>query len=270
MRRVLNSLIIVVVIYGVIAGAMFLLQRRMMYFPSHNNPEPTAVGLLDVSVETLTTQDGERLTLWYKPAVKEQPTVLFFHGNAGEIGDRADRFAAYSASGFGVAFVSWRGYGSSTGTPSETGLVTDAHTAYDWIMAQGVTPDKLVIVGESLGSGPAVHVAAVRPVGAVVLGAPYTATVDVAAQRYPWLPVRLLMKDQFRSRDYIEGISAPLLILHGTEDTVIPFAHGQRLHAMATAPVTFIALENVGHEALFHPTTWAQEIAFIRDVVFPK
>jgi uncharacterized protein len=255
------------VIYLCAMSAMYLLQRHLQYFPTHAALTPDSVGLSGVQVVALGTPDGETVVLWYAPAKAGQPTILFFHGNAGEIADRADRFAFYQQHSFGVAFLSYRGFGGSTGTISEPGLMIDAQAAYDWLMAEGVPADRIVLVGESLGTGVAVQLAARQVVGAVVLEAPYSAAVDVAAGIYPWLPVRLLMKDQFRSTDHIAAVTAPVLILHGTGDRVIPFALGQQLFAAATAPKQFEELTDAGHEALFSPATWAREVAFLSKVL---
>jgi uncharacterized protein len=255
--------------YFAIAAAMFLFQRQLQYFPTHRAPSPADVGLADVQLAALATPDGERLTLWYAPATGGQPTILFFQGNAGEIADRAPRFSFYRSRGFGVAFLSYRGFGGSTGRISETGLITDALTAHDWLLAQGIGADRIVLVGESLGTGVAVQLAAQRPVGALILGAPYTAAVDVAVGLYGWLPVRWLMKDQFRSRDHIAAVTAPLLILHGTEDRVIPFASGHDLFAAANEPKQFVKLHGAGHQALFDRATWVHEAAFLASVLPP-
>ena len=253
-------------IYAAIVAVMFLMQRHLQYFPSRADPVPQAVGLTGVVRETLTTPDGASLVLWYAPASGDHPTILYFQGNAGSIAERADRFAFYQAQGLGVAFLSYRGYGGSSGTISETGLITDALTAHGWLVARGVAAARIVLVGESLGTGVAVQLAAQRPVGAVILEAPFTAAVDVAALVYPWLPVRLLMKDQFRSADHIGQITAPLLILHGTDDRVIPFAMGQSLFAAAHDPKTFVTVRGAGHDALFAPATWASETAFLAQI----
>ena len=217
----------------------------------------------------LATPDGETLVLWYADAEAGRPTVLFLHGNAGEIADRADRFAYYQSRGYGVAFLSYRGYGGSTGSPTESGLLIDAKAAYDFLRAEGLPATSIILVGESLGTGPAVITAARNPVAAVVLEAPYSAAVDIARRAYPWAPVGILMKDQFRSRDHIAAINAPLLILHGDADRVIPQGFGRRLFDAARDPKTFISLGPVGHEALFSPDTWAQEATFIDRTIGP-
>lgn len=252
-----------VLIYLGIAALMVTFQRQLQYFPAQKALLPQALGLKSVTVVPLTAADGTRIVLWYAAPAPGQPTILYFQGNAGEIADRADRFAFYHARGLGVAFLSYRGYGASEGAPSEAGLIADAIAGYDWLMAQGTRPQQIVLVGESLGTGVAVQLAAAHPVAAVVLEAPYSAAVDVAADLYWWLPVRVLMRDQFRSIDHIGKVTAPLLILHGEADAVIPFAQGQRLFAAALGPKTFVALPDVGHETLFSPSTWAREVAFI-------
>jgi uncharacterized protein len=256
------------VIYAAALSGMYVFQRDLQYFPARHDPAPEAVGLTGVDRVALATPDGETLVLWYASPAHNRPVILFLHGNAGAMPDRADRLAFYQARGFGAAFLSWRGYGGSTGRPSETGLLIDAKTAYDHLRGMGHPADRIIVVGESLGTGPAVRTAAENPVGAVVLEAPYSAAVDVARQAYPWLPVGLLMKDQYRSRDHIARIRAPILILHGEADRVIPFGFGKRLFEAARDPKTFLSLGPVGHEALFDLDTWSKGADFI-DLTFP-
>ena len=175
----------------------------------------------------LATQPGEKLVAWYAPAQGDKPTILFFHGNAGEITGRSERFAYYQRAGYGVMFLSYRGYGESTGGPSETGLNHDADAAYDWLIKRNISAAKIILVGESLGTGVAVQLAARKPVAAMALEAPFTSTADVARLSYWWLPVGLLMKDQFRSIDYLKDIHVPLLFMHGTDDRLIPLQMGR-------------------------------------------
>lgn len=251
-----------------ICALMYVYQRQLQYFPTQRNPAPQAVGLVGVTALALPTPDGETLIAWHSPAPVARPTILFFHGNAGEVADRADRFAFWQAQGYGVLFLSPRGYGGSTGHITEVGLVTDATAAHDWLTAQGVASDQIILIGESLGTGLAVQLAAQRTVGAVLLEAPYSATVDVAARLYPWLPVRLLMRDQFRSINHIAQINAPLFIQHGTDDVVIPFDLGQRLYDAAVQPKTLVPLPGQGHDALYTPALWQTEARFLADL-FP-
>ena len=267
MRILLIAALVLCGLYLVVAGAMFAFQRQFQYFPTTRAPSPAEAGFSGATEVALTAADGTQVQLWHAPAPSGAPTVLYFHGNAGEMADRARRWAAYRAAGLGVAYLSYRGYGGSDGTPSEAGLHLDADAGYDWLLAQGVAPDRLAVVGESLGTGVAVRLAADRRVGALLLEAPYTSTADVAAAAYPWLPVRLLMLDQYRSIDRIGDVTAPLFVLHGEEDRTIPFALGRALFDAAPGPKEFHPAPGKGHDALFAPETWALEIAFIARIL---
>jgi fermentation-respiration switch protein FrsA (DUF1100 family) len=175
--------------------------------------------------------------------------------------------AFYQEQGFGALFLSYRGYGASTGSMSEQGFITDALTAYDVLARDGIPPSMIAVVGESLGTGVAVQVAAQRPVAALALEAPFTAAVDVAAGLYWYLPVGLLMKDQYRSRDHIAAVRVPLLIQHGDADRVIPVEQGRRLFEMANEPKQLVILTGEGHDVIGSPEVWAREVAFFRPQV---
>ena len=256
-----------VVAYAVAALGMYVFQRKLQYHAENKGLTPDSVGVVGASVETLTTNDGEKIIVWYAPAAKSRPTILYFHGNAGEIGDRPLRFNYYHSRGLGVAYVSYRGYGGSTGSPTEEGLITDANTAYDWLIAKGIAPQNIALLGESLGSGVAVQIAAKKQVGSVALNAPYTSTADVAARIYWWLPVRLLMKDQYRSVDFIARMKAPLLVVHGDQDTLIPLEFGKRLFAAANEPKEMEIIQGFGHDAMFEEVAWAREVEFFERVM---
>lgn len=257
-----KAVLICLFAYAGVMLAMYLLQRGLQYHPENKGLTPEAVGLSGVAVNLVDTADGERIVTWYAVAKPGRPTIICFHGNAGEIGDRPRRFQYYAERGFGVLYVSYRGFGGSTGKISETGLVTDALAAYDWLMRQGVAPAQIALLGESLGTGVAVQLAAQKPVGAVALEAPYTSTADIAAAIYWWLPVRLLMKDQFRSADHIGNVTAPVLVIHGEDDTLIPVKYGKALFAAAIEPKEIAVITGFGHEVLFEETTWAREVEF--------
>jgi fermentation-respiration switch protein FrsA (DUF1100 family) len=256
-----------IVVYAVATLGMYVFQRKLQYHAENKGLTPESAGIIGASVETLTTADGEKIILWHAPAKAGMPTILYFHGNAGEIGDRPLRFNYYHSRGLGVVYVSYRGYGGSTGSPSEAGLITDATAAYDWLITRGVEPGRIVLLGESLGSGVAVQLAAKRQVGAVALEAPYTSTVEVAAKIYWWLPVHALMKDQFKSNDFIAAVVAPLLIIHGEVDELIPVEFGRRLFAAANQPKELEIVQGFGHEVLFEEPTWAREVEFFARMI---
>ena len=263
MRLVLTALAAAAGLYLAAVAAMFAFQRQLQYFPTHRAPSPADAGFEDATEHVLTAADGTRILLWHAPAPEGAPTILFFHGNGGEVADRADRWAFYRDAGFGTAFLSWRGYGGSEGRPTEAGLHRDAEAALAFLAAQGLGPGSIALVGESLGTGVAVRLAAGRPFAALVLEAPYTSTAEVAARAYPWLPVRLLMRDQYRSIDVIARIEAPLFVFHGEADRTIPFDLGLALFEAAPAPKEFSPAPGRGHEAIYDPATWQQEAGFI-------
>lgn len=264
-----TALIIAALIYLALLAAIYLLQRHLLYHPSRAQASPEEVGLSGVEVINLAMQPGEKLIAWYAPAKGNQPTILFFHGNAGDIAGRSERFAYYQQAGYGVMFLSYRGYGASTGSPSETGLISDANAAYDWLIKQNISPTKIVLVGESLGTGVAVQLAAHKPVGAMALEAPFTSTADVARLSYWWLPVGLLMKDQFKSIDYLKDVHAPLLVSHGTDDRLIPVEMGKALYAAANEPKEFVALANGTHGSIFSEQVWQREIDYFNKRLGP-
>lgn len=257
----------VVAIYILAAAFMYVSQRSYQYFPEHQGLAAGAVGLMGVQDLKLASTDGEMLQAWYALAQPGKPTILFLHGNGGEIAGRGERFAAYQAQGFGVFFLSYRGYGASSGSPSERGLVSDALSAYDWLIAQGVKPDHIMLVGESLGSGVAVQLAAQRPIGALALEATFASAANVASIDYWWLPVRLLMKDKFDSFAFIGKIHVPLLITHGDADGWIPLSEGEKLFALANEPKQMVVIPGGTHGSIFSAETWTNEMRFFeRDV----
>lgn len=232
-----------------IVGLLYAGQRRLMYFPSAERIAPAAAGLGQAEEVVLDTADGEHLIAWYVPPQSERPLVLYLHGNGGALVHRAARFRALVAGGLGLLAIDYRGYGGSTGSPSEAGLRIDAETAYAFAVARS-RPDRIAVWGESLGTGVAVALAAKHPVGHLVLEAPFTSAADVAALRYPWVPVHWLMKDQFRSDERMASITAPLLVLHGARDQVVPIALGERLFGLARGPKRFIRFPEGEHEDL--------------------
>jgi len=213
-----------------IAALMYFAQRSLMYFPERVRTAPAAAGFPQGQEVTLDTADGERVIAWHVPPRGDKPVVLYFHGNGGSLRLRADRFTRLTADGTGLLALSYRGYGGSTGQPTEAGLIADARAAYAFAAER--YPGRIVAWGESLGSGVAIALAAEKPVTRLILDAPFTSAVDVAADIYWLLPVRFLMKDQFRSDERIKQVTAPVLILHGEADDIVPIRYGERLLAM--------------------------------------
>jgi fermentation-respiration switch protein FrsA (DUF1100 family) len=234
---------------GLIA-VLYVAQRALLFpIPQTGRAQPASVGFSQAEEHVLTTADGEKVIVWHVPAQSGHPVVMFFPGNGDFLAGRVDRFRALISDGTGLVALSYRGYAGSTGHPSERGLLLDAAAAYAFTAAR-YRADQIVLWGFSLGTGVAVALAAERPIGQLVLEAPYTSTVDVAASQFRIVPVRWLMKDQFRSDQRIQGVTAPLLIMHGGRDPAISITFGEQLFALAHEPKQFVRFAEGGHENL--------------------
>jgi uncharacterized protein len=239
-------LLILVAGYAGIVALAYLMQRSLMYFPDTVRTQPGAAGLPEAEEVVLKTSDHEEVIAWHVPPRPEKPLVLHFHGNGGSLQGRAMRFRRLVANGTGLLALSYRGYGGSTGRPSEAGLIRDAEAAYAFARARH-DPQNLAVWGESLGTGVAVALAADHPVGAVILEKPFSSALEIGALAYPFLPVRWLMKDQFRSDQRVGKIAVPVLILHGERDDVVPIKFAERLFRLIAAPKTFVRYPDGDH-----------------------
>jgi uncharacterized protein len=235
-----------VLLYAVFVVLLVVMERTFLYPASAERVTAEQASLGDFQDLTLTTADGERLVAWWKPPQPGRAILLYFHGNGGSLSNRRYRARLLTEDGRGLLLVSYRGYSGSTGTPTESGLREDARTAHAWL-AKHYRPERIVLYGESLGSGVAVRLASERPVGGLILEAPYTSTADVAKLTYWFVPIGLLMRDQFRSIEAIREVPRPLLVLHGEEDGLIPIRFGEKLYEAAPGPKRFVRLPGVGH-----------------------
>jgi fermentation-respiration switch protein FrsA (DUF1100 family) len=224
---------------GLLLGALAAcdLDRRLLYFPDRDRPELRAVGIASAREVRLATADGlDLLAWWLPPPDKGRAVIAYFHGNGGHIGYRAERLRALAEAGFGALFLEYRGYGGNPGSPSEEGLYADARAALAFVDEEGVPPERLVLYGESLGTAVAVQMASERPVGALVLESPYTSVEALGRHHYPLLPVKLVLRDRFDAAARIGAVRAPILVLHGERDQVVPVAFGRALYAAAPEP----------------------------------
>ncbi|MCP3461156.1 alpha/beta hydrolase [Bradyrhizobium sp. CCGUVB23] len=244
--------IAIVIATGYLAGlvVLYVRQRDMLFpIPPVGRTLPDAAGFPEAEEHVLTTSDGEKVIIWHVPAKPGRPVILFFPGNGDFLAGLVSRFRAMTADGTGLVALSYRGYAGSGGAPSEQGLLRDAAAAYAFTTAH-YAAERIVVWGFSLGSGVAVAVASEHPIGKLILEAPYTSTVDVAASAFWFVPVRLLMRDRFRSDERIARVTVPLLIMHGANDLVIPIVFGERLFALAHEPKQFVRFPGGGHDNL--------------------
>ncbi|HET7910708.1 MAG TPA: alpha/beta hydrolase [Pseudolabrys sp.] len=243
----LKSLIILAILaYAGALALMYLFQRSLMYFPDPVRTSPAAAGLPRAEELILHTADGETLIAWHVPPQGTKPVVIYFHGNAGALNLRAGRFGWLVGDGFGLVALSYRGYGGSSGKPSEAGMLLDASAAYDFAAAR-YPPERIVLWGESLGTGVAVALAAERRIGGLILDAPFTSAADIGAAAYPFVHVRWFIKDTFRSDLRIGRAKAPILVLHGEQDRIVPIAFGEKLFALANEPKQMVRFPSGGH-----------------------
>ncbi len=231
-------------VYLGFVGIVWLLQGRMIHFPTRELvTTPADIGLSYEEV-SLTTADKEELQGWFLPAANARATLLFFHGNAGNISHRLESLQIFNKLRLSVLIIDYRGYGSSSGSPSEQGLYSDAQAAYRYLVeARGVEPERLVIFGRSLGGAVAAKLAADNPAGALILESSFTSVPDLGAQLYPFLPVRLLSRYQYDTRAYVQNVEAPVLIVHSRDDETIPYEHGRALYQAAPEPRRLLDLQ---------------------------
>lgn len=238
-----------VLAYAGVLTWFYLHQDDLLYPAKHDDTTPAARGLMDFTGIRIKTPDGETLAAWWAPPPTGGGVVLYLHGQLGSLGTQeyiATRARDMAAAGFGVLVIDYRGYGGSTGRPSEAGLITDARAAYDFIKASA--PDApIAIFGTSLGTGVAVALAAQIKASGLILDSPFSSALHVAEQRYPWLPASLLMRDTWDSAGRIEEAEEPLLLIHCDTDRTVPFAEGAALFARARDPKTMVVLSGCGH-----------------------
>lgn len=235
-------------VYVTVLAYLYFFQRNMIYVPERNMGKPEEYGLLHVDELRLETADNITITAWHSPPPSPNaPTLVYFHGNAGKLADRSEKLGLFIQQGLGLMALSYRGYGNSGGKPTELGLYDDARTVMNYLLDHGTSVENIILYGESLGSGVAVQMATEYKAKALVLEAPYTSISRRAAEIYPYIPVRFLLKDHFNSIEKITHIHSPLLIFHGELDPTIPIAHGKELFATATVLKEMKIYPEVGH-----------------------
>lgn len=251
LSAVAKSAAVLAALYVVLVAAAYFGQRKLLYVPDRARTPPSAVGLKDVEEREIAMPDGTRLVTWYGRAKPGQPTILYFHGNGGSLRARAPRVERFMAEGWGIFMMTYRGYGGSGGSPTETDNIADAKRAFDALAATGVNPGEIVLYGESLGSGVAVQVALEKRAAGLILDAPFTSTVDVAAKHYWYLPVAYAMHDRYETKTHIGKVDIPVLVLHGRYDEVTPVEQGREVARLAREPKRYVEFPNGHHTDLY-------------------
>lgn len=221
---------------------------------------PAGIGLRFAEL-AIVTEDGETLHGWHVPSpAPARGLVILFHGNAGNIGHRLDYLKVFHALGVDGLIVDYRGYGRSTGRPSEEGTYRDAEAIWRHATATlGIPPNRIAIFGESLGGGIAAELASRQRPAALMLASTFTSVPDLGAQLYPWLPVRWLARIRYETLGKLPRIACPILVIHSPQDDVIPFYHGRRLYEAATGPKRFLQIDGGHNEGfVFSQDAWVR------------
>ncbi len=234
--------------YGGVCAFMYTQQRALQYHPNAEPMmAPVAGGLDRVTSETVATSDGERIVVWWAaPADEAKPVFLYLHGNGANLVARIARFERLIADGSGLMAVSWRGYGGSSGSPTEAGLLGDARAAYAALLRR-VDPKRVIIFGESLGTTVSVMLGREARAAGMILDSSFTSAADVASAAYPWLPVRLLLRDQYRADLAASAVDMPTLQIHCRNDPVTPLATAERLHRLFPNRQPMVVVDEACH-----------------------
>jgi fermentation-respiration switch protein FrsA (DUF1100 family) len=264
----LNLLFSLAGIFALIVIVGRLLHRYFIYIPDRTRVDPKDAGLQGVEEVVLKAADGTKLIAWYLPAQAGRPTLLYFTGNSGNAASRAGKIKAIAADGYGVFLLNYRRYGGSEGRPSESRITADAVSAYDTLRGLGVAPHDIVAYGESLGTAVATRLSLQRHVEGLVLEAPFTSIVEVGKLMWKYFPLDLIMADQYRTSERIGAVTAPVFIIHGGRDAVIPLDQARHVFHEAAEPKSMVVVPQAGHNDLFERGAW-EKVRFFLDSLRP-
>jgi pimeloyl-ACP methyl ester carboxylesterase len=262
--------------YAGIVGTLYAGQRALIFRPDATRVDPAAVGLARAREVALNPSGAPLLIGWrVAEADARRPVILYLHGNAANLGRRARRFEALTRGGDGLLAVSWRGYGGSEGEPSEAGFHEDVAAALAFLRAEGVTPDRIILYGESLGAGMAVMTAARlaeagTPVRALILDSPYESIAAIAAERYWWAPVHFLMRDPFRADRAAPKVRQPVFAVHCREDWLTPYDGARRLMGLLAGPTRLLTIDRRCHVPTLGGAGMEAMMAFLAEHLPPS
>ncbi len=245
-RGVVQLLLLGLTLYLGLSLFLYLYQPQLIYLPETPSralgETPGQIGL-DYERVTLTADDGITLDGWFLPHAASRATLLFFHGNAGNISHRLASLKLFHELGLAVLIIDYRGYGRSGGRPSEAGIYRDAEAAWRYLTEQRqIPPRRILLHGRSFGGAVAAYLASQHQALGVVLESTFTSAPDLAAELYPWLPVRWLIRFDYDTRSRLDAIRMPVLVIHSRQDDLVPYSHGQTLHTAARPPKRFLEL----------------------------
>ena len=252
----MNNLTIIllsfILIYLAILVIIFFFQRNLLYHPTENNYSRDKISVF-VEKVNIKTQDELDLLAWYhNKNSSDYKTILFLHGNAGSLENRIHKINHFKKINVNFLLLSWRGFSGNKGKPNEVGLYEDAESAVKWLKTKGINEKNIIIYGESLGTGVAIELGQDKKFAGIVLESPFTSMIDAAKEKYPFLPVRFLLKDKYENDKKIKNIKSPILVMHGKVDKLVPFHMGKKIYELANEPKYFYFTEYDNHMMEFN------------------
>ena len=232
----MKVLFIIFIIYFSILLILFFSQRSLLYHPSENNYSEDNLTVSINKIKIITKDNIELLGWYHKKNSKNYKTILFLHGNAGSLENRIHKINHFKNMNINFLIIAWRGFSGNKGKPTEKGLYEDASSAIGWLEKEGVMKKDIIIYGESLGTGVTTEIAQNSNFAGIILESPFTSMVDAAKNKYPFLPIRFLLKDKYESDKKIQNIRSPILIMHGEVDKIVPFWMGKKMYDIANEP----------------------------------
>lgn len=264
LRRIaIFVVVLVAIVYAGAVGYMYFNQRALQY-----DAQGEVINLADAGLpqtENIAVPVGDGVVNgWYQAPRAGMPLIVYYKGNSGSFTEEHERFEQFVADGYGFVAFDYRGFPASPGSISQQGILDDATAVFDWAAAKDFS---VVIWGRSLGSGPSTYVASVRDAKALLLETPFLSAVTVAGERYPFLPVSLVMQDQFPVNEWILNVAEPVLVAHGTGDTTIDVSNGERVHALAPNKDELWIEPGAGHSDLWARGIWSHARPFFERAV---
>ena len=227
---------LILIVYLIVTLGLYIFQRKLLYYPNFDSDikgDGLSHSFENINIKT---KDNINLKGWFHLKDLKKKTILFFHGNAGTLDNRIYKLNFLGNLDVNFLIIAWRGYSGSSGKPSEFGLYQDAKSALNWLNSKGITDDKIILYGESLGTSVAIEVGQNRDFAGIILEAPFTSMIDIGKKYYPIFPVKLLLKDKYVSKNKIKNVKSPVLVLHGKEDKIVPFYMGKKIYDLANQP----------------------------------
>ena len=235
------------IIYFLIIILTYIFQRNLLYHPNENNYLNDQLLLTIKKVKIKTGNNIDLLSWYHNKDINSYKTILFLHGNAGTLENRIHKINHFKDINVNLLIISWRGFSKNQGKPNEQGLYEDARSAIEWLRSKGIKESDIIIYGESLGTGVASEIAQHKNFAGVILESPFTSMIELGKEKYPFLPVKFLLKDTYENNKKIKNIKAPVLVMHGKVDDIVPFHMGKKIYEMANEPKYYYFSEYDDH-----------------------